>query len=83
VVSKIKVGEDSAQSLLGPPALAALLSIPVAVAATVPDDVLLVVDRRAILSACGPGQARPLLGQRWVSEVGVKPGCPIEGLLSG
>jgi hypothetical protein len=41
------------------PAVAAqrqLLSIPVAVAATVPDDLLLVLDRRAVLSAYGPLQ---------------------------
>jgi len=55
-VSKLKTAADSKESLLGPPAVAAqrqLLSIPVAVAATVPDDLLLVVDRRAILSAYG------------------------------
>lgn len=56
-VSKLKTGEDSNQSLLGPPAIAAerqLLSVPVAVAATVPDDRLLVLDKRAVLSAYGP-----------------------------
>jgi HK97 family phage major capsid protein len=43
-VSKLKTASDSNESLLGPPAVAArrqLLSIPVAVAATVPDDLLL------------------------------------------
>ncbi|MED5814487.1 phage major capsid protein [Mycolicibacterium sp. 050232] len=53
-VSKLKTGEGSNASLLGPPAVAAerqLLSVPVAVSASVPDDLLLIVDRRAILSA--------------------------------
>lgn len=55
-VSKLKVDEGSNASLLGPPAIAAsrqLLSIPVAVSASVGDTVLLVADRKAILSAVG------------------------------
>lgn len=53
-VSKIKTGDDSNQSLLGPPGVAAqrvLLSVPVRVAAAVPDDTLLVIDKKAVLSA--------------------------------
>src|SRR5262249_19566451 len=55
-VSKLKTGEDSNQSLLGPPAVAAtrqLLSIPVSVSASVDDDVMIVLDKRAVLSAYG------------------------------
>jgi HK97 family phage major capsid protein len=58
-VSKLKTASDSNESLLGPPAVAAqrqLLSIPVAIAATVPDDVLLLLDKRAVFSAYGPVQ---------------------------
>jgi hypothetical protein len=43
-------GEDSNESLLGPPAIAAqrqLFSIPVAVSTTVDDDLVLVYDRKA------------------------------------
>lgn len=55
-VSKFKTAEDSNESLLGPAAIAAqrqLLSVPVRVSANVPDDLLLVIDRRAVLSAYG------------------------------
>jgi HK97 family phage major capsid protein len=55
-VSKLKVGDGSNASLLGPPAVAAtrqLLSIPVAVSPSVGDGVMLVADRKAILSAVG------------------------------
>ena len=55
-ISQFKVSDDSNQSLLGPPAVAAvrqLLSVPVTVTATVPDDLVLVADRKAILSAYG------------------------------
>jgi HK97 family phage major capsid protein len=55
-VSKLKVDEGSNASLLGPPAIAAtrqLLSIPVAVSPSVGDTVLLVADKKAILSAVG------------------------------
>ncbi|MGA5543507.1 phage major capsid protein [Mycobacterium sp. NPDC051198] len=55
-VSKLKTAEGSNASLLGPPATAAarqLLSVPVAVSASVPDDLLLVIDKTAILSAYG------------------------------
>jgi HK97 family phage major capsid protein len=55
-VSKLKTAEDSNQSLLGPPGVAAarqLLSIPVTVSASVADDTLIVVDKRAVLSAYG------------------------------
>lgn len=55
-ISQFKVSDDSNQSLLGPPAVAAvrqLLSVPVTVTATVPDDLVLVADRKAVLSAYG------------------------------
>jgi hypothetical protein len=55
-VSKFKTAEDSNESLLGPAAIAAqrqLLSVPLRVSANVPDDLLLVIDRRAVLSAYG------------------------------
>jgi HK97 family phage major capsid protein len=55
-VSKLKTGEDSNQSLLGPPGVAAervLLSVPVRVCASMPADKLLVIDKKAILSAYG------------------------------
>jgi hypothetical protein len=53
----LKTAEDSNQSLLGPPAVAAvrqLLSIPVAVSASVDDGTIVVLDKRAVLSAYGP-----------------------------
>jgi HK97 family phage major capsid protein len=56
-VNKLKTAEDSNASLLGPPAVAAqrqLLSIPVTVSASVPEDTLIVLDKRAVLSAYGP-----------------------------
>ena len=56
-VSKLKTAVDSNQSLLGPPGVAAarvLLSVPVRVAARVPEDTLLVIDKRAVLSAFSP-----------------------------
>jgi HK97 family phage major capsid protein len=57
-ISKMKVGEDSNATLVGPnPAVAAqrqLLSIAVAVSANVDPDLVLVLDRKAVLSAYGP-----------------------------
>jgi HK97 family phage major capsid protein len=56
-VSKLKTAADSNESLLGPPGVAAqrqLLSIPVMVSASVPEDALVVLDKRAVLSAYGP-----------------------------
>lgn len=56
-VSKIKTAVDTNVSLLGPPGVAAqrqLLSVPVRVAASVPDDRLLLIDKRAVLAAYSP-----------------------------
>lgn len=56
-VSKIKTADDSNVSLLGPPGVAAqrvLLSVPVRVCAAVPDDTLLLIDKKAVLSAYSP-----------------------------
>jgi hypothetical protein len=55
--SKLKTAADSNESLLGPPGFAAarqLLWIPVTASASVDDDALVVLDKRAVLSAYGP-----------------------------